>query len=321
MGVTAIKPPERHGFDVIKYFIHDPDKGEWFTRTPKSWFLIILFYCIYYTCLAGFWYGMLQVFFMFVPLDQPRYMLGESLIGTNPGLGMQPGQPDVTIDSSMLWLRAYDSNSKPSEDFETDSNADWAARYQRFLKKYENKTETRDCPNDQLSKEDRDACSFDINALGPCSQFPYGFVSPDGRSQVEPCILLKINRIFNWEPQPFEVAELDDIEGMSENVKQKIRANPNQIYVDCQGENPADVEALNGQIKYYPEDQGISFKFFPYNHAHRNYHNPIVAVKFGSGIPVGQLVHIECKLWTKGVEHNRKDRIGQVHLEVFLNEK
>ena len=31
LGGTAIKPPERHGFDKIKYLIHDPDKGEYFT--------------------------------------------------------------------------------------------------------------------------------------------------------------------------------------------------------------------------------------------------------------------------------------------------
>ena len=66
------------------------------------------------------------------------------------------------------------------------------------------------------------------------------------------------------------------------------------------------------------ESQGIPFKYFPYSQAHRNYHNPIVAVKFGPKLPLRQLLHVECKLWTKGVLHSSKDRIGQVHFEIIL---
>lgn len=321
LGATAFKPVERHGWEAIKYFVHNPETGAWFSRTPKSWFQIILFYSVYYTLLACFWYGLLQVFFTFLPDNQPKYIMDESIIGTNPGVGLKPDQPDVTIDSSMVWLVANDTNSKPTSDFESASNADWAARYQRFLKKYENTTGTRDCPDGSASPMDEDACRFDIGVLGECAQFPYGFVSPSVTTTVRPCLLLKINRIFGWVPEAYTDDDIENSEDpVPANVKKLIQADRNKIYLDCVGENPADREAMEGNLDYFPQDQGISFKYFPFNHARKRYQNPIVAVRFNN-LPIGQLLHVECKLWAKGVAHNSKDRIGQVHFEIFLNEK
>jgi sodium/potassium-transporting ATPase subunit beta len=138
--------------------------------------------------------------------------------------------------------------------------------------------------------------------------------------QVEPCILLKLNRIFNWVPEPYDDADLakDDPENpVPEEVKKLIRESRNQIYLNCIGENPADREVLDGNIAYFPKNQGISFRYFPYNQAGKNYHNPVVGVKF-SNLPKGQLVHIECKAYYKGVEHSRKERQGLVHFEILL---
>ena len=46
LGVTAIKPPEYHGWEAVKMFFYDSEKGEYMGRTGKSWALIILFYII-----------------------------------------------------------------------------------------------------------------------------------------------------------------------------------------------------------------------------------------------------------------------------------
>ena len=317
LGGTAIKPPERHGMDKIKYLIHDPDKGEYFTRTPKSWALITIFYCIYYSCLAAFWYGMLQLFFITLPLDSPKWQLDDGIIGTNPGVGMRPGQPDSRIDSSMLLLHAKAKDETPTPDFESTSNIDWAKRYEVFLKKFDNTTDTADCSGDDYNEEGSPACKFDASILERCSEFPYGYELIPGEEAVQPCVLIKINRIYGWKPEPYGAGEVDSIEDMPDKVKNLIKANPNKLYLDCDGENPADREALSGNMAYFPNDQGISFKYFPYTQAHRNYHNPVVAVKFKS-VPIGQLLHIECKLWAKGMKHSSKDRLGQVHFELLL---
>ena len=47
MGATAIRPPERVGAEKYTYILYDPKNGTILTRTPKSWALIILFYCVY----------------------------------------------------------------------------------------------------------------------------------------------------------------------------------------------------------------------------------------------------------------------------------
>ena len=102
LGVTAIKPPEYHGWEAIKMFFYDGDKGEYMGRTGKSWALITIFYIIYYTLLAAFWALMLFIFLQTLESDAPKWQGEESLIGTSPGVGLVPTQPDKTTDSSII---------------------------------------------------------------------------------------------------------------------------------------------------------------------------------------------------------------------------
>ena len=327
LGATAFKPPERHGLDIVKYLIYDKEKGEFFTRTPKSWALITIFYLIYYTCLAAFWYGMLQLFFMTVTLDQPKYLLEENIIGNNPGVGMRPRQADANIDSSMLFLNAreFKGSARAQPDFEGTTNADWEGRYAAYIKSYENTTGIQDCTADTELKKGDKACKFDTATLGECGVAPFGYFAEKGdkNSQASPCILLKVNRIFGWQPQPYDLqyidADQEEDDPIPGDVRKLIEQDPNQIYVDCFGENPADVEALDGNVKYFPENRGIPFYYFPYTQAHNNYHNPLVAVKFNNLNP-GQLIHVECKLWAKGIKHDRKDKLGGIRFEILLEE-
>lgn len=320
LGGTAIKPPERHGWEAIRYAIHDPDKGEFFGRTAKSWFLITVFYCIYYFLLACFWYGMLNLFFITIDVNSPKYQLEASIIGTNPGVGLRPTQASEDIDSSMLFLWAKAKNQRPSEaPFDTSRNVDWAKRYEAFVNKYDNTTETRDCAGDDFMEDGGDACRFSKADLGPCGEYPYGYELTGNEDKISPCVLLKINRIFNWKPTPYDADDLKYEDSIPQAIKDLAGRDPNKLYLNCEGENAADREALEGKVAYYPQNQAISYKYFPYTQANKNYHNPVVAVKF-SDMPVGQLLHIECKLYAKGIEHSRKFRMGSVHFELFLND-
>merc|ERR1711892_1641435 len=64
-GRYAIKPVgwDRTFCESLQYMIYDPANGTILTRTPLSWLKIIVFYCIYYCFLAGFWIGCLNIFF------------------------------------------------------------------------------------------------------------------------------------------------------------------------------------------------------------------------------------------------------------------
>lgn len=66
---------------------------------------IIIFYLIFYACLAAFFGLMLYIAYSFLSLDQPKYITSESLIGTNPGVGFRP-QPDQdkNVDSTLIWF-------------------------------------------------------------------------------------------------------------------------------------------------------------------------------------------------------------------------
>merc|ERR1712223_1700125 len=106
LGGTAIKPVgwDRTGWEAVQYLIWNPDTGEVLTRTPLSWLKIFVFYCIYYGCLAAFWAAMLNIFFITIPPEHPKWMLEESIIGINPGLGVKLANQDQRIDSGMFIL-------------------------------------------------------------------------------------------------------------------------------------------------------------------------------------------------------------------------
>ena len=89
LGGTAIKPVgwDRTGWEAFRYMLWNPDTGEVLTRTPLSWFKITAFYCVYYSFLAAFWIGCMNIFFTTLPdpVDGPKWTQEGSLIGINPG--------------------------------------------------------------------------------------------------------------------------------------------------------------------------------------------------------------------------------------------
>lgn len=362
LGGTAIRPKDRTLGESIRYLIYDPDKGEIFTRTPKSWFLITLFYCIYYTLLACFWAGMMFIFFQFLPEGMPKYTLSDGMIGNSPGVGIRPNQTDLDIGSSIIqldydgWNQTRTPAPAPGKlPCESQSNVDWACRLEMFMSRYADEDENLiECDDGEAPADvasGKKACKFNAANVfkgSGCEAFPFGYLVDDagnttrsdwnaGRSErnkksakdkteapksidIEPCMMLKINRIYKWKPEEFTDEDLDEMDDMPEKIKANIRANRKKVYLECRGENPADQEVLSqdGAIQYFPADQGIDFKYFPYVHTDKEgvkYQDPLVAIKLSKKIPRDQLMHIECKLWAKGVQHDNRDRLGLVHFE------
>ena len=97
LGGTAIKPVgwDRTGWEAFRYMLYNPDTGEVLTRTPLSWLKITVFYCIYYSCLAGFWIACMNIFFATLPdaADGPKWTQDNSIIGVNPGRQYKPSPP------------------------------------------------------------------------------------------------------------------------------------------------------------------------------------------------------------------------------------
>ena len=88
-----------------------------------------------------------------------------------------------------------------------------------------------------------------------------------------------------------------------------------QVWVDCKGEYPSDVEGL-GEPVYFPSSRGFPGYFFPYK-KQLNYQSPIVAVQFPNA-KVNQLLHVECRVWANNIGYNRRDRVGINHFELHI---
>jgi len=319
LGGTAIKPVgwDRSGWESFKYLLYDPLNGTVLTRTPLSWLKIIVFYMIYYSLLAGFWLACLHVFFLTIPENSPRWTLDESLIGSNPGVGIKPSMSDENIASSMYIFDTADTSETPTNmEGEGEKNADMLKRMDIFMEKYANISGLNECADNSDSNKGK--CIFDTSVLGDCADSNYGYLPVDG--MVKPCFFLKLNKIFGFDPVVVDKASLDEPEynDMSAQLKAKIKEaeDPDQIFFDCFGRYPADKEATT--LRYFPESQGVSSKFFPYSGG--NYQSPLLAVQVE--VPEsykGQLIHIECRAWFNGVYHSKKDKMGLTQFEVIIN--
>jgi len=337
LGVTAIKPVERHGFEAVSWFLYDKNTGAIMGRTPKSWGLIIIFYIIYYSCLAAFWALMFAIFWQIsIDVEKPRWTTDSSLIGSSPGMGVRPKQSDKLLGSSMIVYRIDKEDTSGDKEAKISGWKEWEDRAVEFLKDYPtttNKKMTTGFGQDSLLKKNNKGkfikgCGIAEAEGGlKATSMAKGFKPNMGFQDGQPCILLKLNKIIDLEPDYYNDTTVETItekvSGLVHEVPASLKhhingvANKNQVWVDCQGEWPFDTESM-GPIEYYPKDRGFSHQFFPYPKKQDGYHSPLVAVKFLNP-PIGQLLHIECRAWAHNINYDRMTNIGKAHFELLVH--
>jgi len=292
IGCSAIKPVERHGWEAVSWFLYDKNTGAIMGRTPLSWLLITIFYIIYYACLAGFWAVMLIIFFQFIDEKEPMWQ--QDRIGRSPALGVRPGQDWDNIDSSMLIF----NKEQPKDGKTIPGYEQWVGRTKEFLEKQGYIT------NGVSHKILKD--------LGECSGEQD---STFGYSNGQPCVLLKLNKIYGLEHEYYN----ESIKIMPQELKDRITkaTNKKQVWVSCLGENAADKESM-GDFTYFPKDGGFPNTNYPYMNE-KDYLSPLVAVKF-TNPTVGQFLHIECRAWAGNIEYHRRDRVGIAHFELMIHD-
>jgi len=312
LGVTAIKPKERHGLEAIQYFFFDKDTGAVMGRTPKSWALITLFYLVYYTLLAAFWAGCMYIFMLTIDDKVPRWTEDASLIGRGQSLGVRPNQSDAFIDSGLIMFNTAAKES--SDDHHIAGWGEWSARMEGFLSAYR-ASKGVDCAGGATAPGDGKFCKFPLELLGPCGEGNFGY------DKGKPCVILKLNKIYGLEPEYY-----NDPAAFPENFPPRLAdlvgkmapGDRNQVWLDCIGENPADNEAI-GDIKYFPASSGFSSQYFPYLNQD-DYLPPLAAIQFQNPEP-GQLLHIECRAWAANIKYDRRDKLGKAHFELLVHNK
>jgi len=313
------KNESKGGMEGFLQFLWNPETKEFLGRTGMSWLKIGVFYLIYYSCLAGFFMLMLLAFFATLSNDRPTYDTHSGLIGKNPGVGFRPMPPNKNIESTLIWFRHGERWA--------DQWQPWVQRLEDHLKDYKN-------PNYAGEKEGRavecgdqgqdkpgegSVCKIDQQSLfqGPCkNESAYGF------KEGKPCILIKLNKIFNWEPVPYNDTK-DMPDNIPKSIKDAFKKNIEQekpdlnkrVWLECEGENPADKENI-GSIKYYPSN-GVGHGFFPYSNQ-PGYLSPVVFAHLENPTH-GVMIAIECKAWFVDVDHDTMDRKGLVHFELMID--
>merc|ERR1712004_234081 len=82
-----------------------------------------------------------------------------------------------------------------------------------------------------------------------------------------------------------------------------------------------DPKVTLGNCGKFPASRALPIKYFPYlgqrNQVDKEvgYHSPLVAIQVDPATK-GQLVHMECRAYYRGVKHDKKDKLGLVQFEV-----
>lgn len=273
----------------IPLWLYDSKKKAFLGRTALSWFLCILFYLVYYTCLAGFFVGMLWLFlYITIPEDRPARTGKQSVINFRPGLGFRPL---VDVQKSLIHFATndpqqyliYTQNIDAFLDIYNDVNAKPDGQ---FATCQENSTKQNDIEK---------VCKFPLSKLGPCNRsntygYPYG----------APCVILKLNKVYGWLP---------DITDPSTS---------NHALVKCAGQNNGDKDNA-GEIGYYPSVQidGESYGvfdsvYFPFI-GQPGYLGPLVAVQFKSPKKY-VIILIKCELLNL-----QNSYVGELNFELLID--
>ena len=107
----------------------------------------------------------------------------------------------------------FDTNQDPTDhDGKGSLNADYATRLKNFLALY----------NTTDLDYSKGYAKFDLGKeLNDCAHFPYGFVSEEKAVAIKPCIFLKLNNIWAWQPEPIEAGDFEDHPDWPESSKRK----------------------------------------------------------------------------------------------------
>ncbi|CAH8441053.1 unnamed protein product [Heterobilharzia americana] len=267
----------------IPTWIYDSKSKTFFGRTLKSWALCILFYLVYYACLAGFFTGLLWLVLYFnVPEEYPARTGKQSLLDFKPGLGFRPL---LDVQKSLIHFSTHDSQTY----------LPYAENINAFLDTYRQVNSKPDsqfasCVGKAGDTKDVDkVCKFSLDKLGPCNEKnDYGY------SKGSPCVLLKINKVYGWLPS------LGD------------SAPSNDILVNCSGQNPADEENI-GEMTFHPGETYKGTQYGVFSSAYypflgqAGYLGPLVALEFKSP-KKNVVILVKCAL--ANVKNANKDELN-----------
>lgn len=289
------KPQERGAWESFSRFIHNPDTGQYLGRTPLSWVQILTFYVIFYIGLAALFGGCMWAFYTTIDLNVPKRQLSDSLIGESPGLSIRPLSSE-DLEGNFIYYNAKN---------ESQINM-WIKKLNDFMEPYIVPVPGNNSIHCSFHRRpiNNEICKVDLNLFEDCSPKDlYGYRT------ASPCIFLKLNKIYGWEPETHLLPSDDMLPDMKRNIISLPELNRTQIWVSCQGLTPQDRDFVK-EFKYYPS--GFPSYFFPYKNGD-NYLSPLVAVKIVYP-KANVIIGIECRAWAKNIRYRGGilERVGSI---------
>ncbi|XP_040583159.1 sodium/potassium-transporting ATPase subunit beta [Lepeophtheirus salmonis] len=315
----------------FKTYLYNPYNRDILGRSLLSWAKVLLYSFLFSIFTTFIFTISLWTFYQTLDSHTPKLQLNSSFIGSNPGLGFRPLLKDTNPYSSLIHFIHGGSGTW----------GDLTENLIDFLKQYDPGhwanagTSQTKCHWTSGPRSKQDACEFNkewlsnIGADIKCiEEENFGF------SFGKPCILIKLNKIYGWNPEPFynftEVEEhptmpkllkmhiMDtwrtECAGKGEEIENKC-PELNMVWLHCDGETAADKEHI-GPLTYTPY-RGFPAYYFPfYNQI--GYLQPVVMVQLLAPSP-GVIMNIECTPWAKGMVHDRVTKRGMVHFEFLMD--
>lgn len=273
---------------------------------------LLVFYAFFYSFLAAFWAAYMYIFFASQKYDKLMLTLDDSLIGTVPGTTFRP------IDGSLAKIVINTKSVGRQVDQLIDVLAPYHAPFDR-----DDNPHVENCTGDAVASDRDNFCYFDIAQLPAECTAQHQFGLADGR----PCIMLRLNRIFAWRPEPYNAADLNET-SLPPVVREDFgrrREGSRLIYLTCEGRTSADVSNLDGgevhgnnssNIFYHPH-QGVEYRYFPYRDQ-PGYLSPFVFVQFvrpARGVDIG----VECRWWARNIHHDATVAHGALHFKLRID--
>jgi len=289
-----------------KKFLWDSEKGELLGRTGGSWFKILLFYIIFYGCLAGIFIGTIQALLLTLSNYKPTW---QDRVAP-PGLTHTPRSEKSEMSFSVNDVETYLPYTKALT---------------QFLAKYDDANQLDQMKYDDCGEEPADyknrgdlesdmgvrrACRFHRSLLGPCS----GIEDPEfGFKKGKPCLIVKLNRIVNFRPRP-----PTSNDSIPEDAQYKVQ--PNVIPIYCTNKKEEDAGKI-GEIQYHGIGGGFPLQYYPYygKLLHPHYLQPLVALQF-TNLTMNTELRIECKVFGDNIHYSEKDRYqGRFDIKIQIN--
>ena len=178
-------------------FVWDGEKGLVLGRQPKAWALLATFYGVFYGVLLLFFLASVNAYVAARRLDATvRGPIYNDILVKYPGLAVRP----QTLSSSsqpvaLIHVRGDDATL-------------WTERVAEFLAPYTLLKRDAAVDVDCTVRTPRPGqfCHFRLDALGENCTAERAF----GYDRGQPCVLLKLNRIYGWAPQPYHIDDLPD---------------------------------------------------------------------------------------------------------------